>query len=507
MVSKPSPKALYPNPNARPHWYTPRNLGGSYNRNSYTFIDPSERQMLAAYAMDLYCSLPSLGSGINAKNNWSFAAGWRPTFKGKDKEWGKLATDYLLETVFPSCNVLGANYNFNRTLAVMGNAYDVSGETMAAFVTDRNNDPKISIIPSNRIGQRGVESEVKEGRYKGNKIQDGVIIAASGRPIAYRILGDDYKGTEDYDLPAYSGMLLFEPEHVNQYRGVTIVARSILSFLNVQDIENYLSRIVKLESMVGVIASVDGGDGKEFRDSFGSVGSEEVTTTNTDKTSTPPVYSTSEGGEMFFINSTAGEKLEAFRTDRPHTNTQEFLYNIEEKALYSVGWPLPLISTQKINSVAARQLESQIRQTIKSRQETMKKFAKTFCIFAISKGIENGVLKASQSDDWRKWDFSMPGLFTIDSYYSEQSDREGWKAGSTSLAEIASKKGEDWQELREQREIEDKDLIDRANSLVAYAVSKGQELSFNRAMDMVSGKTINAAPVQEQWIEATTTTK
>lgn len=506
-VIKRQPKNLFQNPNMSANWFRPRMLNGfnSFNNNpTYNYIDPSERKRLAEYALSLYCTMPSLGSAINSKNSWAFGSGWKAFFKGTDKTWANNVSDWLNEIVFPNCNILGSNYNLNATLKAMGIAYDVSGEVLPTFVTDRANNPKIAIIPSGLIGQRDYNEIVDSGRYVGNRITDAVIINGDGTPVAYKILGQDFNGEEDYDLSAKAGTLMFDAEHLNQYRGLSIVARSIIPFMHLQDLEEYHLRLSLRESQLGVIASLDGGTGEQYVDSFGGVGQEENCGLVTGSY-VPPGYMISQGGEMFIVNAQSGEKLESYKTDRPHANIQDFAYSIEEKAIDSSGWSLALISNTKLNSVAARQLEIKTRNTIQLRQEQFKRFVKAFIIFSIGKGIENGTINGTNSTDWRKWDITMPGKFTIDSYYADQSSRQSWKDGSETLQSITSDRGEDWIELREQREVENKDMIDRASNLVKYATTKGQSMSFERAMDTVEGKMTNAAPVQEQTIDATTT--
>lgn len=470
------------------------------NIDPYKFINPSERKQINQYALDLFRSSPMIHAAVTRKNEWAFSDSWCPVFKGQDTAWGKKVTEWLLNDVYPRCNIAGPNYNFNRTLVTIANQIDIAGDVLIILTTTRDGSAKLAIYPSTIVGNRDSKCIVETGRYKGRMIDDGVIYDSSEVfPIAYHVLQDDK--SEDYDVSVRDGRLLFEPNELCG-RGVSIIAPSLLSFLHLEDITSFLHRLVRNESKQGLIVSTDTGTGDAYLATNINPMTADLGSAPTHDSSFEPQLI--EMGDYTFVNAKSGEKVESLKTDRPATNTVEWMKYVAEQCCSDLRWPLGLISPSKLNGTAARMVESDVQQAISTRQATVKQIAKLYTEFAIARGIENGEIPGTNSADWRAWEWSLPAEFVIDSYYSDQSDLAGLTAGTKTLQQVVSRNGGNWTEHREQRDKENIDAIMRAAEYVKAAKASGHDLSFSRALDLVGmGTRINASPVSEQSISTT----
>ena len=468
-------------------WQRPRYVSFNNNgTNNFKSLDPTEKTTYHQLARDLFRSSPSIRAAITRKNSWACANGWTPKYKGVDQAYGKLILDYLQNVVYPNCNIAGGNYSFNRTLTTISNEIDVGGDCLVAFVVTRDNLLRLSLYPSSNVAQRNTTLKtVEAGRYKGNSIYDGVVYDTNLTPIAYSLLGETKE--DDYFISARNSQLLFEPEEGQMFRGVSCIAASLIDALNTQDITDYLSRTVKLQSKMGIQIGTGTGTGEEYVSNYGGIGAAEANTEATDNT---PVIQ--DMGDFIFFNSKENEGAKSFEPKQPGTGVPEWLRGIEEKVLYNIGWHLALISPNSIGSYAARIMESQVQQMISSRQQTLKRIAKTYCLASIARAIDNGDLPPSATNDWRNIDFHLPPSFVIDQYYSQQTAMQQWEKGNNSLSNITAKDGIDWLELRQQRETEADDALERADRL-----TKKYNITMTRALDLITKQVVSSAPVQE----------
>lgn len=469
------------------NWVRPRYYA-STDTDTFKCLNPYEKTLYHQLARDLFRSSCNIRSAITRKNSWACSNGFRPIYYGLDQEYGKLLIEYLNTVVLPNCNTAGQNYTFNRTLLTIANEIDVGGDAFVVFVQSRDGLLRMSIYPSSIVGQRNFsETIVQSGRYKGNNIFDGVVYDSYDTPIAYSILQN--KKEDDYYMSSRNSQLLFEPEEGRMMRGISIIAAPLITALNQQDIEEYLTRTIKLESKMGVIFNTKTGTGEEHVDGY-TLGSEEAVTGTT--TNTQPYIH--DMGDYIFLDARNNESAQSFEPKQPGDRVADWVRSIEEKVLYALGWHLALISPNSIGSYAARVMESQVQQMISTRQQTLKRIAKLYCVASIARAIDTGIIPQpkNNSSDWRNIDFSMPPEFQIDSYYGAQTSMQQWQTGNASLQQITAKQGIDWINLRNQRENEADDALLRADRL-----SKKWNISLERALDLITKQTTNALPKQE----------
>jgi len=476
-----------------PQYNNYRGFSSTSNENPYKFLNPSERRLINQFALDLYRSSPTIHAAITKKNEWACATAWKPIYSGANAVWGQAASEYLNQVAYPNCSIMGANMSFNRLLLTIANQLDIMGDVLVMRVQTRDGIGRVALYPANSVGSREYgKTKVENGRYKGAQIDDGVILNSSDTPIAYRLLQDVKEN--DFDTSIRESQLILEPNDMCN-RGLSTLAPSLLTFLSVEDISQALNQTVHNQAKQQFVVSTENGSGDEYvtDDSLDA----DLTTPSIVATNfTPSVVNL---GPVAFVNAKNGEKIEAFKGEAPHMNSQEWIRYLSESVVYDSGWMLSLISPEKLTGANARMIESQVQQNISTRQATLKRVAELYTYFALAVAMENGDLPKLNNSDWRQWQWSMPAEFVINS--TDADDIAGWNAGTKTLQEISARNASDWLQTRQQRQVELEDAITRADALVAKS---GGKLSFERALTLIgTGAGPQVSPLAEQNISST----
>jgi capsid protein len=481
---------LYPSPSRRYGRvsYKPRYYSLSDTTKGY---DAHNRSEVTTFAREAFASSPNLNGAVREKANFIVQDAFLPRFRGSNTAWGDAVEVWLKNRVFPVVNVRGGNYDFLNTLLAISIALDIDGDCLLYLAQSRNGFPMVGVLPSHRIGSRNASDLVKDGRYKGNKIQDGVILNPDARPIAYRVLGDTPE--DDYDISAQSAMLLFETQWLDSNRGISNCAPCLLECINVADIDSNLQLGVKSASSINVLAYSNEGliDDSNLTspilgEDANALPQAPITTSTNSGLSVQPMF----GGMINYLSTDEGEKLEAFKSDMPTANIEAFVSRLERRIMESIGWPYELLNSKDAGGAAVRLVQQQARIAIRSRQNTLTRASKFIVAYCVAQGMKQGLIPQNYNDEWFNWQFNYGELLTVDNGYEAEANRKDLLLGLTTLEEVTAKKGKDWVEVREQITKETEDLLTRAKDLsTRYAIPMAQ------ALDLLSQRTPNGVPV------------
>jgi len=438
---------------------------------------------LLRYSRELYAQLGNLGGAIRSKNTYAIGDSWKPQFIGQDQGWGEEAEAWLRDQFYHVADTRGPQFDFVTSLFVDALAMDIDGDSLCVFTETPNGFPRLAFYAASRIGSRNHEDEVKSGRFKGARLENGVIIGKRGAVLGYRILG----ATEDDDLDVgvRDCQLLFEPEWQHQNRGIPRVGQTLLDWFDVQDIDTFLKRGVKLESSIGILHFTESGEAPDassyIAEDSGAAGTE-----------TEDIHTEyRNGGEIFYARANSGEKIESFKGDRPHPNTEAFIQRLERRGLYAVGWPYELIDPSKVGGASVRAIQNQARTAIRSRQKTIRKRAMRCIQYAVAKAMQTGRLPQNNADWWR-WDFETPALLTVDEGHDHKADVENVRSGFMTEAEFTSKRGKWWEDVRQGRKREVERILSDAAELAArYGITTGE------AVDLLYQRSPNPMPISK----------
>lgn len=500
--NKPLSQGLYPSLRSNPKSYRPRPTLARDTRQQITSADRAE---LVSLSRQLFAQLGNLGTAIRDKNAWAFGDGWDAHYTGNNSAWGEAATNFLTKQFFPNCDRHG-RYNWKTLLKLSGMAWDRDGDDVMLLTEDDSGSgfPKVEIIPATRIGNGGdysaqASKKIETGIYAGHEVSDGIIFNPAGKPVAVRVLGrmvTDQFGSktqefQDFSL-GYGGNadLAYQPEWCDQARGIPLVGRVILDWMDLQDIDVFLKRGIKRAASVGLIsktAEAEAGLGNEVITEV----EEEGTDAAGNATTRTLQYEEIEGGEMYYLGKD-GEDLEALKFETPHPNVEAFIQRIERRGLAAVGWFYELLYLSESGRAATRLVCDLANQSIWQQQEIGYRRTFTAVRYALAKAMKNGFLPRNPDpmDAYTAWEFGFPKQISVDAGNEEQADRENLKMGTTNEAQIAQKKGNHWKAIRRQRLAEIKSHVADAEEIVSSSAGK---VTFDRALELVQQRTANGA--------------
>jgi Phage portal protein, lambda family len=483
---------LYPSPRHNLRAYKPRYQLAPDTKSN---VGPYDRGDLVNYARQLRAQVDVLATAVEQKNSWAFGDAWDPHYLGANKKWGAEAKEYLQHMFFPMCNVRGPQYDLRRSLVLSGAAWDVDGDDAMVLTQTESGFPQVAFFPATRIGSGS--GTLAGGPFDGATLFDGVISDRSGRMIGLRILGEDGTAT---DLPASAVDLAYEPAWHDQGRGIPRIAVSLLRWMNLQDIDEFLQRGVKRASSIGLIQKNEEGEaamgnevisGEENIDTGATKFGEDIAAGSDRQIA----YEEIEGGEMYFLSSVANESIEALDYKNPHPNVEAFIERIQRSALASIGWFYELLDLNATGRAPSRLLCDLANQTIWDRQATGERRWRRMITYAIAKGMKSGLLTSNNDGrDPYLWEPGLPKHLSVDAGNDEQADRENLKIGTTSKAIITQKKGYHLAEINRQREAELTELC-----AMARRIKEGNpEITFERALELLEQRSPNPITQQPQ---------
>lgn len=497
---KPVSYFLYPSPRWNLRQYKPRFwLAGDTKVN----VSAYDRWEMVNYSRQLRAQVADLDTAITQKNNWSFGDAWEAHYVGRNPKWGQEAEEFLRDQFYPMCNVRGPLYHFKRALQISGMAWDTDGDDLMLLTETENHFPQIAFYSCMRIGWGGQlaginrqPDTVQGGQFDGAKIFDGIINNRNGRMIGVRVVDEDGNVT---DVPSFSADLAYEPVWADQGRGIPRIAVSLLRWLNLQDIDEFLQRGMKRAAAVGLKFKTEEGESGVGNEVITSETDEELPGQPTDTTvaggEQPKVYYEEiEGGEAYYFKANTGEDVEEFKFSNPHPNAEAFIARLTRGSLASIGWFYELLNLNDTSKAPSRLLCDLANQSIWARQAAGELRGRRAIIYGLAKAMKHGFL--SRNDDGLDpycWEFGLPKQLSVDAGNDEQADRENLKMGTTSKAILAQKRGLHWKRLLQQRHQE---IV--ANALEAVAIEKETQgkVSFEMAMELLEQRSPN--PQQSQ---------
>jgi hypothetical protein len=453
-----------------------------------------DRREMLDYSRALFAQLANLGSAILEKNWWAFGDSWEPYYTGSNRAWGEEASAFLREQFFPHADRHG-RHDWLTLLYLSGIAWDRDGDDLMLLTEDERGFPKVEMVSGARIGdgQRGVSGgRVTEGRWAGRVIRDGIIFDGRGTPVAARVLGLDEDGVEryeDYSI-GFGGRadLAYLPEWHDQGRGIPLVGRCQLDWMDLQDIDTFLKRGIKRATAVGLVRKNLEGEApvgneivEEVLEGAGAGGGPQRL-----------AYEEQEGGEVYWLRAEGGESIEGLNYSTPHPNVESFIARIERRGVKAVGWAYELLYLNESGRAATRLVVDLGNQSIWKQQRLGLRRTWRVTRYALAKGMKEGFLSRNPDprDAFFAWDFGLPAPLSVDAGNDEQADRENLKMGTTTKALIAQKQGRHWQEVARQRKVEILALVEDAREIEA---ASGGRVSFERALELLEQRSPNPA--------------
>lgn len=285
-----------------------------------------------------------------------------------------------------------------------------------------------------------------------NNIINGVEVTEHGRPVAYHVSQTDPMGLRSFDtvrLSTDQAFLLFKPKRPSQIRGISLLA---LVLRRIHDIDEYMDADL-IAARVAACFSV-------FVTSQNSARQSAILPR--DKKGRPNI--TMAPGMVRHLSP--GESIEFADPKRNAGTASEYSATQTRRIASGLGMSADIVARNiSGNFSAARQNLLEDQKTFRQVQ----KFVITHFCMPIWKAFIDALYLAGElpsdylanKDKYQEVAWLAPGWSWIDPVKEVNANKEAIKAGLTTLEDVCASSGRDWEEVLEQRKLEQ----DRAKEL------------------------------------------
>lgn len=285
-----------------------------------------------------------------------------------------------------------------------------------------------------------------------NNIINGVEVTEHGRPVAYHVSQTDPMGLRSFDtvrLTTDQAFLLFKPKRPSQIRGISLLA---LVLRRIHDIDEYMDADL-IAARVAACFSV-------FVTSQNSA--RQSALLPRDKKGRPNI--TMAPGMVRHLSP--GESIEFADPKRNAGTASEYSATQTRRIASGLGMSADIVARNiSGNFSAARQNLLEDQKTFRQVQ----KFVITHFCMPIWKAFIDALYLAGElpsdylanKDKYQEVAWLAPGWSWIDPVKEVNANKEAIKSGLTTLEDVCAASGRDWEEVLEQRKLEQ----DRAKEL------------------------------------------
>ena len=501
---------LYATPANRPGESRPRPLLRPHTLQNITSW---QRWDLTNYSRVIRSGIPTIDAALRFKGNFCFGGACHIKHKSATKVWASLAEGHINEEFYHDCNKLGKEHDFWSTMTEISTALDCDGGYGAVFDEEVG---KVFIIPTTRIGNGWGLADAASGKgvsplgkgwndygmwglawggwasygglmfgymiindpkspFNGARIIDGIIVDRNMCRIGVRILGFDDNGKMAYaDTPAENIHINFESDWSDQIGFIPQLAVAIMSIVNVQDFDYYITQAMILASALAVTRKSK--DGKPMGSGIQET---EFYDPSRDPNCPPPVGTSGGprrglrareleiGAGLVELATDNDESLEAVCFDRPSMQEEAFVERVERGYL-AKHWPYDMFYAKELGRAFVRAVGQQIQSIVHARQRAGRRFIDWLIPRRIAWAMKNGLLPENNAaSDPYKFHIMWPAEFTTDEGNDRQADRDDLKMGLTTRAKVIGKHGGNPEHYEEMRYDEEDRVATMAEQLAA----------------------------------------
>lgn len=466
-----------------------------------------DRQFIVSGSRKLFQNFGPYATPCVQKADNAIGRAWGPRFIGEDKEWGKIAVDWLANQWYGNCDVRGKSWDFKTLLWLDSVAVDRDGDFLIYLTEAASGYPLTQRISCNRIGQRmnygtgfassgfgmSAFSIVTDGPYTGLRISHGVIRDKFNRAMAYRILGDN--PTDDIDISAQRCIHVFDPLWHDQVRGIPAGAAAIKLIYGSLTATEREQMNQNIRSSFALVEYNETG-GPDLSDPSIIAGRDA-----TDTDAAAPTIESLAGGMIKYFRSNSGGKLEAVDNNTPGDMWDRFQDRVIRTHAAAINWPYELYwKSGEVNAALVRNIQERARMSVEDRQDVIKGPALFQVRYALAKAIKIGILPAPKNpSDWWKIDFAMPRKFSIDPGREAQQRREDFRMGLRNRTDIAAEEGRADAETMEDERL---DEVYRRARKMKEAADRNPDIKIDRReIFMLTPNDMPEAPANSQQLD------
>lgn len=418
--------------------------------------DEYSRSNAMAISRYLYANVGFVAGAVDSMAVYSVGTGLMPQSMVSSRKTADLYESYWTEWG-KICDATG-RFSIQQFQRMASTSIDIDGGIGFQMVKTDTGWPQLLAIRMNRVGSLTGNDARNHG---------GVYVDSHGRVTGYGIREQDGEGRR---IDPADFIHVYEPKSVDDYRGMPSLTHGLNDVRDIDDLLEYTKIACKAESVMGMIIQTASG---EVDDAMS------VIENGYQKGNTPDLpWETLKPGMIPRLKE--GEDIRSFVSNRPSPTFTGFVDYLIRNVSAGMGLPYEFIwNANAVGGAGLRSILARAQRRFEMRQEVLKtRMLNRLWFWVISNGIKRGDLPKDM-EPWRvRW--QCPARLTVDFGRESRSNLDELKAGNRSLAEDTGERGEDWQELRDQIEIETRDLLDRAKS-----ISGGYDLSMREAITLL----------------------
>jgi capsid protein len=428
----------------RPYWQ-------NHTQGITKELPVGEWRTVTSAARKLYWNVGMINSAIDQRAMLTIGRAMRPMFTGADREWGKQAETWLNDWM-QIAYIDGTSWW--DALFLESVAIDRDGDCLTIMTQTASGFPQLQQVPWFQIGMRDSDGIVKQGKYKGLRIENGVILSATNRAIAYRVLGA--MPEDDRDIPSQSCMLTKDPREIGQVRGITSLAAAVMDLRALATLGDDIRTASQMAAKIGLLVTnqtgvADVSDPAYMLNNEASINMQ-----------TGIRMEQMQGGTIQYL--APGEEVTQIKAEIPTEAQDRLQERLIRQSLLALGWPPEFgWDMSKLAGASARIVLEQVNRVTADRHQYLSQFCKKRCAFAISKAVELGILPPYKGEDKDRggayqFKFTAPPKLTADASYASSDAINAYRAGMRSMTEILGEGGITLEEHLDQVESEELEI-------------------------------------------------
>lgn len=417
---------------------------------------------------------------IRDMTTYSVGPGLRPQSQVDDNGVARVLEEYFSDYWAPQADFSG-RHHFNTLQKLASWAIDVDGDVgFHMYAPGASDIGQLQFIEGHRIGNTpfGYPADMVMDGWR-----DGVKVDKWGRRVAFRILDGDWntvtQASEAREVPAGDFIFLFDPDRADANRGISSLAHAIANARDIVDILGYEKVGVKKDAAVGGVIKTFSGvadaGSAYIQDGF-----------KASQTGGLP-WESIQAGMMPRLQP--GEEYSSFGSNRPSPTFVGFLELLLREIAVGLGLPFEFVwDLVKAKGSGSRFILAKAQRRFEERQQLLvNQFLTRVWRWVIAKAIKRKDVPSAPFWWLVKW--QAPAKITVDAGREAQANRDDLKYGNRTLAMDAGEQSLDWKDdIRAQKEVETRDLVQRAQGLVRDFPG----LTLDKALFLLSADSPNA---------------
>lgn len=389
-------------------------------------VTNNSRSAVLGMARYFYYNNPVVRGAIDSITRNSIGPGIKAQARTADEGWNK-ATEEWMANWSLACDVRGIlDWSAMQQVACRSMLRD--NEVFLLLTDNGDGYPMIQMVESHRCETPNY--------IRDPKVIDGVRVSPLGRPLSYYLKsgndGDTYTEVQAADV-----IVLAERDRPDELRSLSRLVTCVNLLQDRDEILDYTMQAAKRAGQIGLALEGDG--------SMGFFGPEN---TSAEGITTDAVMG---GGAIW--NLPAGRKIVELKDERPSQNIMDHMDQYLRAAAAGLGLPYEYMWKADLSGPSQRFVLAQAQRRFDEvAQAIITQMISRVRLWALAKAIKRGDLTPPKGmTKWWNAVYHTPQRTTIDAGRDSAADREDLKLGIRTLADISAERGDDWQEIVDQK--------------------------------------------------------